>query len=34
MNTTLDEEGNLIKYGEQAITIINDGDNNSHKKIK
>ena len=34
MNTTSDEEGNLIKYGEQAITIINDGDNNSYKKNK
>ena len=32
MNTIQNEEGNLIKYGEQAFTIINDGDNNSYKE--
>ena len=34
MNTTLDEEGNLINYNEQAITIINYDDKNSYKKDK
>ena len=34
MNTTLDEEGNLIFYEEQAITIINYDDKNSYIKNK
>ena len=34
MNTTLDQEGNLITYDEQAITIINYDNVNSYIKDK
>ena len=34
MNTTLDKEGNLLNYNEQAITIINYDDKNSYYKDK
>ena len=34
MNTTLDKEGNLLNYNEQAITIINFDDKNSYSKNK
>ena len=34
MNTTLDKEGNLLNYTEQAITIINYDDKNSYIKNK
>ena len=34
MNTTLDKEGNLISYDEQAITIINYDEKNSYTKNK
>ena len=34
MNTTLDKNGNLLTYDEQAITIINYDENNSFLKNK
>ena len=34
MNTTLDKDGNLLTYDEQAITIINYDENNSFLKNK
>ena len=34
MNTTLDKDGNLLTYNEQAITIINYDENNSYLKNK
>ena len=34
MNTTLDEDGNLLTYDEQAITIINYDEHNTYVKNK
>ena len=34
MNTTLDAEGNLVIYDEQAITVINYDEENSYNKDK
>ena len=34
MNTTLDQEGNLLSYDEEAITIVNYDDKNSYVKNK
>ena len=34
MNTTLDKEGNLLSYDEQAFTLINYDGNNSYTKNK
>ena len=34
MNTTLDENNNLLTYDEQAVTIINYDEKNSYVKDK